>query len=261
MYDNLKGKVAVVTGGSKGIGFAIANLLSKHGVIVVLVSRNKQNLQHAASMLSENVVEFDIINGDVANLELPEIVVKRTLKKYGKIDILINNASGPPLGNFMDQNESDWKSAIDTNLLSAIRFSSVIAPIMKENSWGRIISVTSTLAKEPSPNMVLSSTVRAGLSAFTKAISTELAEFNITVNNICPGGVLTDRLKDLIEQRSEIEGKESKELIRDSQQNIPMKRFATPDEIAQAALFLLSDGGSYVTGVSLVVDGGLTKSF
>lgn len=261
MNYNLTGKVAVITGGSKGMGFAIADLLSKEGVIIVLVARNVENLQLAAKKLKNNGAEVDFIVGDVSDIEIPELVINRTLKKYGRVDILINNASGPPLGNFLEQDESNWKSAIDTNLLSAIRFCKAVVPSMKKNSWGRIISITSTLAKEPTSNMVLSSTVRAGLSAFTKSIASELAEFNITVNNICPGGVFTDRLKDLIQQRSKKEGKNYNDLIIESQNGIPMKRFAAPEEIAQTVLFMASDGGGYITGVSLVVDGGLTKSY
>jgi 3-oxoacyl-[acyl-carrier protein] reductase len=132
---------------------------------------------------------------------------------------------------------------------------------MKENAWGRIVSITSTIAKEPSPAMVLSATLRSGVAAFTKAVSTELAPFNITVNVICPGGVLTDRLTNLVKERAGKENREFAELLKESQDGIPIKRFALPSEIAATVLFLVSEAGGYITGVSLSVDGGLMKSF
>ena len=151
----------------------------------------------------------------------------------------------------MDFSDADWQSSIDQNLLSAIRFSRLVAPIMKRNQWGRILSVSSTVAKEPSSNMVLSATLRAGLGAFTKSIASELAPHGITANVLCPGGVLTDRLKDLVRTRSKREGVSYDSLIEQSLCSIPSGRFADPDELGKAAAFLCSDDSAYITGVSL----------
>ena len=145
--------------------------------------------------------------------------------------------------------------------MSVIRFSKAVTPHMKKNKWGRIVSITSSLAIEPSPVMVLSSTIRAGVSSFTKAISTELAADNITVNVICPGGVLTERLKSLIEDRTIRENRSYEEILNESQASIPANRFASSKEIADTILFLTSENGSYITGVSLAVDGGLLRSY
>jgi len=145
--------------------------------------------------------------------------------------------------------------------MSVVRFCQAVTPDMKEKKWGRIISITSTVAKEPSPAMVLSATTRAGVAAFSKSLGIELAEFNIAVNVICPGGVLTDRLVSLLETRAEREKRDYHEILIESQQSIPAKRFADPNEIADVILFLASERGGYINGVSLSVDGALTKAY
>lgn len=261
MNLNIKGRVAIVTGATKGIGLAIVKGLISEGVSVLLIARDKNILDSVVIQLKEIGGDVYGLHGDVANSKLPDDALKFALITWGKVDILINNAGGPPLGSFFEHNSLNWDSAIQTNLLSVVRFSKTIASHMKENKWGRIISITSTIAKEPTPIMVLSATVRSGVSAFTKAISTELAASNITANVICPGGVLTERLTSLITTRAERENRNFQEVINESQLSIPMQRFATPEEIANTVLYLVSEPGGYITGVSLAVDGGLLKSF
>jgi 3-oxoacyl-[acyl-carrier protein] reductase len=147
------------------------------------------------------------------------------------------------------------------HLFSVVRFCKAVAPSMKSKKWGRIISITSTVAKEPSPAMVLSATTRAGVAAFSKTLAIELAQFNISVNVICPGGVLTDRLVSLLQARAEREKRSYQEILLESQLSIPAQRFAKPEEIADVILFLASEKGGYVNGVSLSVDGALTKAY
>ena len=261
MNLKIQGKVALVTGATKGIGLAIVKGLVLEGASVLLIARDQKVLDEIVLGIRKDGGDVEGIAGDVANSDLAEIAVKFAIDKWGRVDILINNAGGPPVGSFLEHRSSNWESAIQTNLLSVVRFSKALVPHMKESKWGRIISITSTIAKEPSPAMVLSATTRAGVAAFSKAISTELAPFNITVNVICPGGVLTDRLNSLIKTRSERENREISEVLNESQESIPMKRFATPEEIANSVLFLVSESGGYITGVSLAVDGGLLKSY
>lgn len=252
-------RVAVVTGGSKGIGLGIVKEFIGKQIKVLVIARNEKSLMKLKSLYNSNQIE--ILVGDVSDINLPKKALDIVLNKWGRVDILVNNAGGPPADSFLNHDEETWNSAFEINLMSNIRFSTTFAPVMKQNNWGRILSITSTIAKEPSPVMVLSATMRAGVAAFNKAISTELAPFNITVNAICPGGVLTDRLKNLVKNISSKNNKSYEKALKESENSIPIKRFATVDEIAKTAYFLCSENGSYITGVQLSVDGGLSKSF
>ncbi len=257
----LEGKVALVTGSSGGIGYSTAELLAQVGVKVFLVSRDETQLTYAASKIRQFGGVCDGMVGDVLDIGLPLRAVEKIAGLWGEVDILVNNAGGPPIGTFLEFGYDAWSRALDTNLLASVRFTQAVTPSMRERNWGRIISISSSVAKEPSPEMVLSATARAGLSAFTKAVSIELASKNITVNVICPGGVKTDRLKTLFQSKAERESLNYSDLLRAVEESIPIQRFADPSEIAGVALFLASKYGSYITGVSLTVDGGLTKGF
>ena len=261
MNLKLKEKVAIVTGASKGMGNSVCQELLKAGVKVMMVSRNEDELKKLKRNFIKQNFEADYFAGDVASPTLHKIVIEKTIKRWKTVDILVNNAGGPPMGSFLEQDDNSWQAAFQTNLMSVIRFTKAVTPYMKKNKWGRIVSITSSLAIEPSALMVLSSTVRAGVGAFTKAISSELASDNVTVNVICPGGVLTDRLKNLILESSKRGEKTYEQILNESLKEIPARRFASPKEIAETILFLVSDKGSYLTGVSLPVDGGLLKSY
>lgn len=254
-------KVAIVTGASKGIGKAIALSLAHDGYRVCIVARDKFILKATAEEISHKTnQEVIYFSADVANLQTPSNVVRAVIEKFSRIDVLVNNAGGPSSGSFLSHDESSWNSAIEQNLLSVVRFTQAVVPYMKEQKCGRIINISSTVAKEPSAMMVLSATTRAGVSAFSKAIAQELAPFNITVNTICPGGVLTDRLKSLVEEVAQKANVSYEEQLSKSLEMIPMNRFAQPEEIANVACFLADDKSSYLTGTSIMVDGALTKS-
>lgn len=256
-------KVAVITGGSKGIGKAIAlKLGSLQETHICIVSRSEENLKKAILEI-QNVSPLDHISiaCDVSSPGSEKQVFETVFQKFGRVDILVNNSGGPPPGSFLEKSELDWNMAIANNFMSVIRFSKYISPFFIQQKWGRILNITSTLAKEPSPSMVLSASVRAGVSAFTKAIAEELAIYNITVNTICPGSVLTERLDSLVSEVAERKQISREEQLEKSQSIIPMKRFASPSELAEVGAFLVSDAASYITGQSLMVDGGLTKSY
>lgn len=261
MNLELKNRVAIVCGASKGMGFACAQALALEGVRVLMIARDGGALSAAAQVVTQKGGVVYAFQGDVGNADLPRLAVNKCAELWGTADILINNAGGPPMGSFLEHDASAWDTAVQTNLMSVVRFCQAVAPGMKEKRWGRIVSITSTLAKEPSPSMVLSATTRAGVSAFSKTLGIELAEFNISVNVICPGGVLTDRLVGLLQTRAERERRDYQEILLESQLSIPAKRFAAPQEIADVILFLASERGGYVNGVSLSVDGALTKAF
>ena len=186
-------KVAVVTGASKGIGLGIVEEFLSKKMNVLMISRNKKRLVEIKKKfnIDENL---EFLVGDVSDFELPNKALDLVLNKWGKVDILINNAGGPPADSFLNHSDEAWESALQINLMSVVRFSRVFVPHMKKNNWGRILSITSTIAKEPTPLMVLSATARAGVAAFSKAISNELALNNITVNVICPEDLRIDLL-------------------------------------------------------------------
>ncbi len=258
----LKNKVAVVTGASKGMGKAIATEFAKEGAQVCLVSRSKESLKETVKEIKEQTDgEVIFLTGDVKDPQLSKLVYDQVMNKWGSCHILVNNAGGPKMGSFLDHSDETWDEAIQQNLLSVVRFTKQFAFKMKEQQWGRIINISSTLAKEPTAQMVLSATARAGVSAFSKAISNELAEYNITINTICPGGVLTDRLVDLVSELAEKNGVTYEEQLSQNGSQIPMKRLASPKEIADFAVFLASAKASYITGQNIMVDGGLTQSY
>jgi 3-oxoacyl-[acyl-carrier protein] reductase len=258
---NNKKKIALITGASKGVGFGIMEKLAASGVNVVGISRDKKNLLKAQKIILKNHgVKIDIIKGDVSNLNFPKLIINKCIQKWGRIDILVNNTGGPPPLNINQTNGKDWNDAYKNNLMSVVNFIKYTIPYMKKNKWGRILTISSTVAKEPPPSMVLSASMRAGVIALNKAVSVDLAQYNINSNVLCLGGVLTERLRSLVKisaKKKRINFKKEMKIIEDT---IPAKRFATPSEIANTAAFLLSEDNTYVTGQSLTIDGGLSKS-
>lgn len=261
MELNIKDKVALVIGGSKGIGKSVACAFVSEGCTVYIMSRDEKNLKDACDDIHKDTgVKPKYIIGDVADKNLCSEVIGTITNTEGRLDILVNNCAGPKMGGFLEHSNQDWDDAYFSNLYSIINYTTQTVPYMKKQGWGRILNITTVLAKEPSPNMVLSATMRAGVSAFSKSISQELAEFNITVNTICPSAVLTDRMVDLTRIAASREGISYDDVLDRAQKNIPAKRFSTPEEIADLALFLASEKAGYITGVSHMIDGGLTKS-
>ena len=249
-------KVALITGASKGVGKSIAFELAKKNVKLILVSRNLSNLKKLKKDIQKkiNFQYVKIIAGDVSNINIINKIQKVCKQTYGLPDILINNTGGPPSGSFTKLNSKIWYEHINNNLMSVINFSSAFHRQMIKKKWGRMITISSTIAKEPSSNMVISATLRSGVSGFNKSISFELAPHNITVNSILLGGVKTDRLTKLIKKIK------YETYLNQIQSSIPMGRFANPEEISDLVSFLVSEKGSYITGQNIVIDGGLSKS-
>ncbi len=256
----IKGKVALVTASSKGIGKAVAEDLASEGCIVAICSRNKEDLINAASDIKRkfNVEPFWAVC-DLSKQKDIENTVDSVRRQFGKIDILVNNCGGPEAGNFRDLNDVNWQSAFEQVLLSAIRFCNLIVPEMILREWGRVINITSLTVLQPADNLMLSNSLRTGLIGFAKSLSNEVAKYNITVNNIAPGYTLTNRLYDLAVHNGKKSGKSHEEILAEMAKEIPMNRLASPDEIASSVLFLASKQASYITGNTIHVDGGLIK--
>lgn len=251
---------ALVLGGSKGVGLSIARQLAEQCQKVCISSRSIENLERASlelSVLNTNVLSFA---GDISDKDFAKSISNfLAFNSFGSVDILICNAGGPPQRTLMETSNLDWDKVIEMNLLGQIRLVKEYIPRMAKNKFGRIIFVGSTVAKEPSPSMVLSSTVRAGLSAFAKAISVQFASDNITVNTILMGGIHTDRLDSLIRDSAQDKGISFEEMREIYVSNVPIGRFAQPIEVSRVVNFLASHESSYITGQSIAIDGGLTR--
>jgi 3-oxoacyl-[acyl-carrier protein] reductase len=257
----LKDKVVLITGASKGIGKALAVNFAKEKAKIAICSRNLENLKQVAKTIEENT--GSVILPVQTNLERYEDIknlAKKTLDKFGRIDILVNNTGGPPPIKFIDTTEKQWQKAVDQLLMSIIHCCYEVVPIMKNQGWGRIINMTSIAAKQPIDNLILSNTIRSGIHGLTKTLSNELAEFGITVNAVCPGFTLTERVVELAKANALKSGKKYEEIIKQWEEQIPIGRLANTNEIAYMVLFYASDKASYITGNITQVDGGFIKS-
>ena len=237
MNLGLNGRVALVCGGTRGIGRAVADLLAEEGALVAVNGRDAKTAPFPA---------------DVAVPAQAEKLVHDVAKKFGRLDVLFCNAGGPPAASFKDQPADAWQKAIDLNLLSTISLTRAAVPIMTKAKWGRIICLASVAALQPLPGLILSSTARAGVLGFAKALSDEVARDGITVNSICPGFIDTERIQELTKARPE--------MIKQRMAETPIGRIGTPGELAAAVAFLASERASYITGAVLEVDGGFTRS-
>ena len=256
----IKNRVALVAGGSMGLGLATALQLAREGARIAICALDDPNLPGAAEKIKkETGAEVFTVPADLTDSEQARNFVKKSVEHFGTVDILINNAGGPPSVTFMEIEEDLWYYGFRLNLLSTISMTREAVPIMKEKKWGRIINMTSIAVKQPIDGLILSNTVRSGVIGFAKSLSNELAPFNITVNSICPGYTLTDRVRNLSKVIAEKEGKTPEEIIKRWEADIPMKRLGTPEEFATLVTYIASEGAGYITGAAIQIDGGWYK--
>ena len=251
MDFGLKGKKALVMASSKGLGKAVALELSKEGVNVILCSRTEADLiatKNEIESKTGGIVHFAV--GDVSTKEGRTHILNEAKSKLGVIDILVTNSGGPPFGAFETHDEEAWGNAYKLLLESTVGMIKGVIPGMKEQKWGRIVTITSQAIKQPVEGLILSNSVRASILGLMKTLSNELCKFNITVNNVLPGYTETERLKHLMEQNPDLHSITNE---------IPLGRIGQPEEFAAAVAFLASERASYITGVSLAVDGGWIK--
>lgn len=238
----LKDRVAVVAASSKGLGKAVALGLAAEGVKLALCARGEEELRRTAAEIGPGVLARTV---DVTSESQVQGFVDAVLGKFGRIDICVTNAGGPPAKKFSDTSADDWRSAVDLNFLSTVYFARAVLPHMKERRWGRLIAISSVAVLQPVDGLILSNAARSAVRGLVKSLSNEYAPYNVLVNNVCPGYTATERLKSLgVHPESQI----------------PLGRVATPEEFANLVVFLASERASYITGVSIPVDGGWTKA-
>lgn len=256
----LKDRVAIVAAASRGIGFACARELAREGARVFLCSRNEADaVQAAAAIHRETAADVTGLRADVMNNSDIAHFVDQAIERFGRIDICITNAGGPPATVFADTDLDMFRQAFEQNALSAIRLARFVLPGMIERKWGRIVNITSVSVKQPIEGLLLSNTIRAGLTGWAKTVSTEVAGDGVTVNNVAPGYTLTERQNELAAARGKAAGKSKQEIIEMWATQAPMRRMASPEEIAAAVVFLASERASYITGITLQVDGGWVR--
>lgn len=261
MNLGLQNRIALVAGASSGIGYACALELAREGARVFLCSRNQARASDAARRIHEETgASVAGIEADVTDPDAAERFVAVAHEQAGRVDVLVTNAGGPPASNFRDADIRTFLTAFELNALSAIRLAKFVVPGMRERKWGRIINITSVSAKQPIDGLVFSNTVRAGLTGWAKSVANEVAADNVTVNNVAPGYTLTERQDQHAETRARALGRSKAEMMEVWASQAPMNRLADPSEIAFAVAFLASERASYITGITLTVDGGWVRS-
>ncbi len=256
----LKGKVALVAAASKGLGKAVAMELAGEGARVAICARGEDTLRATADEIGARAKsEVLAVAADVTVAEDVEGLVAETLNYFGRIDVLVNNAGGPPAGYFLEFGDEDWQAAFELNLLSTVRLIRAVLPGMKQRRWGRIVNITSVAVKQPVDNLILSNAVRSGVVGLAKTLATQLAAEGITVNNVCPGYTLTDRVRGLAQAQAERDGLAYDEVLARFARDVPMGRLGQPEELAALVAFLASERAGYITGQSIAVDGGYVR--
>jgi 3-oxoacyl-[acyl-carrier protein] reductase len=253
----LKNKVALVTGASAGLGLAIARELAAEGALVAMVARRPDELERRAAEISQAGPGRAIgIVGDVAKAGDAERCAREAANALGPIDILLANAGGPPSTLFESTTDAQYQAGFELNLLGSIRLAQACVPSMRERKWGRVIFLTSFVAKQPMVGLILSNTMRAGLLGFAKTLSNEVAKDGVLVNTVMPGHYDTQRAIDLANMRAEREKKPAEEILRQRTAHTPIGRAGDPREMAAVVAFLASERASFLTGTAIAVDGG-----
>jgi 3-oxoacyl-[acyl-carrier protein] reductase len=260
MELGLKGRVAIVAAASKGLGRAVAEEFAKEGCQVAICARTAEELERTAAEI-ERASGIQIFQQalDVTSFESVSSFVDAVERKFGRIDICVTNAGGPPAKKFLDITLEEWRAAVDLTLLSTVYFAREVLPRMKQNHWGRLLTITSVSVKQPIDGLLLSNSLRAAVTGLAKTLANEFGASGITVNNVCPGYTLTERLDELAEKQARIAVVPRDQIFDTWSSEIPIGRLARPDEFAALVAFLASERASSINGTTIAVDGGWVK--
>ena len=260
MNLGLKDRVALVAASSQGIGWATAEAFAAEGCRVAMCARNQQILQTAAEQIQkQHNVDVLAEAFDVTDAAAVSTFVAAVAQKFGSIDICVTNAGGPPAKGFLAATLEEWQRALELNFLSSVYFAREVIPHMQRKRWGRIITLTSITTKQPVADLVLSNAVRAAVVGLVKSLANEFGKDGILVNNVGPGFTATDRLKELAAARSSASGKSGQEIFDAWAADAPLRRLGEPREVAETIVWLASERASYITGQTILVDGGMYK--
>jgi 3-oxoacyl-[acyl-carrier protein] reductase len=256
----LKNRNVIVAASSDGIARAAAEKFAAEGAKVAMCSRDANKLNEAAGLIAKRYAVPVIAKPlDVTNAAAVEEFVKHVAQEFGGVDVCVTNAGGPPAKMFFSTTTEEWHRALELNFMSIIHFARAVLPWMQKNHWGRLVTITSVTVRQPVPDLIYSNAVRAGVLGLIKSLSNEFGKDGITVNNVGPGYTATERLKQLISKRSQDLGISPAEFESRLVEEVPLKRVGQPEEIADAIVWLASERASYITGQTLLVDGGAFK--
>ncbi|MBI3644677.1 MAG: SDR family oxidoreductase [Acidobacteriales bacterium] len=260
METGLKNRVAIVAASSQGLGRATAEAFAAEGCRVAMCARNKETLSAAAEKIRSQY-KTDVLAEafDVTDAPAVRDFVNAVVQKFGSADICVTNAGGPPAKGFLATTIEEWKRAVELNFMSAVYFAHQVIPHMQKKKWGRIIAITSITTKQPVADLVYSNAVRAAVVGLVKSLANEFGKDGILVNNVGPGYTATDRLKELARSRSAASGQPEQEIFEGWAADAPLNRLGEPRELADTIVWLASERASYITGQTILVDGGLYK--
>jgi 3-oxoacyl-[acyl-carrier protein] reductase len=254
----LKGRGVIVAASSQGIGLATAQAFAREGAQVAMCARTEKTLREAAAKVrGETGAEIYDEPLDVTDGVQVQRFVEQVAKRFGRIDVCVTNAGGPPAKNFLSTSLDEWRRAVDMNLMSTVHLAKAVIPYMQKHRWGRIVTITSVSVKQPVPDLVLSNSVRAAVVGLVKSLSNEFGKDGILVNNVAPGYTATERLQELAGVRALAGGISPEKVYETWAADTPVQRLGKPEEIADVILWLASDRAAYVTGQTILADGGI----